>query len=66
MTIPDTHAGTRMIPHEARDGLMRAWLAILQERHPDVAWIPVTDMPPKTGSPASEEITDLGTPQLAA
>ena len=28
------------IPSEARDGLMRAWLDILRERHPEVAWIP--------------------------
>jgi hypothetical protein len=27
------------LPHEARDGLMRAWLDILRERHPDVTWI---------------------------
>jgi hypothetical protein len=27
------------IPREARDGLMRAWLAILKDRHPDVTWI---------------------------
>ena len=27
------------IPREARDGLMRAWLEILKERHPDVTWI---------------------------
>ena len=31
-----------MIPLEARDGLMRAWLEILRERHPDVAWIPAS------------------------
>ena len=27
------------IPREARDGLMRAWLEILKERHPNVTWI---------------------------
>jgi hypothetical protein len=27
------------IPREARDGLMRAWLKILRERHPDVSWV---------------------------
>ena len=26
---------------EARDGLMRAWLELLRERHPGVTWIPV-------------------------
>jgi hypothetical protein len=29
------------LPREAREGLMRAWLEILRERHPEVAWIPV-------------------------
>jgi hypothetical protein len=28
------------IPRQARDGLMRAWLEILRERHPDVSWLP--------------------------
>jgi hypothetical protein len=27
------------IPREAREGLMRAWLEILRERHPEVTWI---------------------------
>jgi hypothetical protein len=27
------------IPREAREGLMRAWVAILKERHPQVTWI---------------------------
>lgn len=30
------------IPREARDGLMRAWLDILQERHPGVTWVPLS------------------------
>lgn len=29
------------IPREARDGMMRAWLEILRERHPGVSWVPV-------------------------
>jgi hypothetical protein len=29
----------RHIPREAREGLMRAWLEILRERHPDVTWV---------------------------
>lgn len=29
------------IPREARDGLMRAWLAMLREKHPQVTWIAV-------------------------
>ncbi len=29
------------IPAEARAGLMRAWLEILRERHPQLMWVPV-------------------------
>ena len=32
--------GVSRIPREARDGLMRAWLEILRERHPGVSWVP--------------------------
>jgi hypothetical protein len=28
------------LPREARDGLMRAWLEILRERHPGSSWVP--------------------------
>jgi hypothetical protein len=31
--------GVNRLPREARDGLMRAWLEILKERHPAVTWI---------------------------
>ncbi len=27
------------LPKEAREGLMRAWLEILRERHPGVQWV---------------------------
>jgi hypothetical protein len=27
------------LPREARDGLMRAWLEVLRERHPGTSWI---------------------------
>ena len=27
-----------MLPKEAREGLERAWLELLKERHPDVSW----------------------------
>jgi hypothetical protein len=27
------------LPPEARAGLMRAWLAILSERHPHLTWV---------------------------
>jgi hypothetical protein len=56
-----------MIPHEARDGLMRAWLAILQERHPNVSWIPVTETPPEPAPSTSRaETTDQPTAPMAA
>jgi hypothetical protein len=29
-----------VIPREAREGVMRAWLEILRQRHPGVTWIP--------------------------
>jgi hypothetical protein len=32
------------LPREARDGLMRAWLEILKERHPEVSWITRDDI----------------------
>lgn len=32
----------RTLPQEAREGLMRAWLALLRERNPGVSWVPVT------------------------
>jgi hypothetical protein len=52
------------IPREARDGLMRAWLEILREQHPDVTWLPLEDASPKddenTGSaPVSQEAEGL-------
>jgi hypothetical protein len=28
------------LPREARDGLMRAWLKVLSDRHPEVTWVP--------------------------
>ena len=31
------------LPREAREGLMRAWLEILRERHPGVTWLPLED-----------------------
>lgn len=29
-----------MLPREAREGLMRAWIAVLEARHPELAWLP--------------------------
>jgi hypothetical protein len=46
------------MPREAREGLIRAWLEILHERHPEVTWVPIdsTNSPedhPSTDAPAS-------------
>jgi hypothetical protein len=30
------------LPLEAREGLMRAWLKVLNDRHPNVTWVPVS------------------------
>ncbi len=43
------------IPREARDGIMRAWLEILRERHPGVTWLPLDD-----GSHEVDENTSSG------
>ena len=44
------------LPREARDSLMRAWTAILEERHPGVVWVPVEEA--QAGEPASKrEVT---------
>ena len=37
--------GDQRIPSEAREGPMRAWLAILRERHPNVTWVAVEPPP---------------------
>lgn len=29
------------LPREAREGLMRAWIEILEERHPGLTWVAV-------------------------
>jgi hypothetical protein len=29
------------LPREAREGLMRAWLEILRDRHPSATWVSV-------------------------
>jgi hypothetical protein len=49
------------IPREARDGLMRVWLEILRERHPDTSWIPARESPREEGSltEAPDETTAL-------
>lgn len=50
------------IPREARDGLMRVWLEILRERHPDTSWIPAGESSPKDDSPTNGRRETTGTP----
>jgi len=33
------------LPKEAREGLMRAFLKVLSDRHPNVTWVPVNHQP---------------------
>lgn len=50
------HAGglVTRITREARDGLMRAWLEILREKHPDVTWVAVRKADLAEDHPSSE------------
>ena len=41
MNVTAQQPCTPRIPREAREGLMRAWIALLQQRHPGVVWVPV-------------------------
>jgi hypothetical protein len=54
------------IPREARDGLMRAWLEILRERHPGVTWVPLEDGSVHDGEGADEVavVKETATPAL--
>lgn len=46
------------LPREARDGLMRAWLELLRERHPGVTWIVAEES--KTASRVGSEAAREG------
>lgn len=41
------------ITREAREGLMRAWLEILREKHPGVTWVPVAEATSTEDHPSS-------------
>jgi hypothetical protein len=58
----------RRIPGEARDGLMRAWLEILRERHPSVSWVPIEQAASQgdNASPDEVEAQPVATPATAA
>jgi hypothetical protein len=52
-----------LLPREAREGLMRAWLKILSDRHPQVTWVPVSNEPVTA---RSVEPAQTGTRELLA
>jgi hypothetical protein len=41
------------ITREARDGLMRAWLEVLREKHPGVTWVPAVEAASPEDHPSS-------------
>jgi hypothetical protein len=47
------------IPREAREGLMRAWLSVLADRHPEVLWVPATQEPPEEPRAGGEDEATL-------
>jgi hypothetical protein len=47
------------LPREAREGLMRAWLEILKERHPEVTWVTVDDGPVEDAAAESAVVDPL-------
>jgi hypothetical protein len=51
-----------LLPLEARDGLMRAWLEILRERHPHVAWIPASAEQDRSPPASTNEPDRAATP----
>jgi hypothetical protein len=53
------------IPREARDGLMRAWLEILCERHPGISWVPAEQDRHDAASQVCATETDVHTPAEA-
>jgi hypothetical protein len=44
------------LPREAREGLMRAWLEILRERHPGVSWVPIEQAASKGDNASPDEV----------
>jgi hypothetical protein len=51
------------LPAEARAGVMRAWIKVLSDRHPEITWIPAD---PNNNKPSTEHADELANPaQLA-
>ena len=53
------------IPREARDGIMRAWLEILRERHPGISWVPAEQDRHDAASQVCATESDAHTPAEA-
>lgn len=51
---------TTRLPREAREGLMRAWIEVLSNRHPAYTWIP----DPQTSTMGAPEGTLRASPTL--
>jgi hypothetical protein len=47
------------LPREARDGIMRAWLAILREKHPEFTWIAVEQESSESESLSSSDSSGI-------
>lgn len=47
------------LPREAREGLMRAWIKVLSDRHPNVTWIPAHDPDGKSTPVAQGQSAEL-------
>lgn len=54
------------LPPEAREGLIRAWLKVLSDRHPEVTWVPVSDQPVANGIDRRSGSDDVGALATAA
>jgi len=46
--------------YSSRDGLMRAWLEILREQHPDVTWVSLEQEPYETESTSARSLSTEG------
>ena len=57
-------ADSQGIPKEAREALMRAWVALLQERHPGVTWVPVEHPQDREGAERSSGHRGIHTDEL--
>jgi hypothetical protein len=54
------------LPREAREELLRAWLGVLRDRHPEVTWIAVDTNGNNPPPFEEEDETQATTPELQA